>query len=308
MSIFRRILGIVAILIALSGIVISVGCANFSNQVLDDMSAQTLNVVNLARSNLETTSEALRLAKRTVTDVGDALDTVSESALTLSKTVSETNPLFDDLNNITTERVPDSLAAVEQTLPNIAEVAGTVDNTLAALSNFGFSQNIFGFTIEFDLGINYDPTVRFDDSIRNLESSLEGLPEQLRSMEPQLAAAQMNLETISNDITRLSSDITAINKNLEDIPAFLDAYIATLANVDAQLQEINIQIKAQLDTVKQGVLVLAIWFGLLQITPLYVGWQMLTMPTEQRKLDKIIDELQEMNVDLPPADENPSNS
>ena len=313
MSALRRILGLIIILTALVGVALSAGCAIYGRQVIDDVGAQTLATIELTRDNLETTTATLELAQSTVSEVNLTLETVTESALILSNTVSETNPLLTEINDITTDRLPEALGAVEQTLPNIAEVAGTVDNTLTALSNFGFQQNFFGLgIIDFDLGIDYNPEVRFDDSIRTLEESLDGLPGQLRTLEPYLVSAQANLNLISTNIDDLSKDIGAIEESLVDLPPLLGEYITNFSRIDVQLKLLEETVDTRLIQVRQALLFASIWFALVQIAPLYFGLQLLTAAGENREEEIDIEESEPL-VDLSPSysgkdDDSPLNS
>jgi methyl-accepting chemotaxis protein len=294
MSIFRRLLGIVVILTALFGVALSVGCTIYGQKAVETAADQLTNVIDLAQQNISTTNTALKLAQVTIGDVNNTLDTVEGTAAGLSKSVNDIDPLLVQIKEITTERIPESLQAVEETLPNIAEVAGTVDDTLTTLSNFGFSQNfpLLG-SIDFTLGIDYDPETRFDESIKTMGASLEGLPEQLRDLQPELETTQANLEQISGDIENLASDLVAINENLAELPPLLDEYIDSLDSVDSQLDDANNLINGQLEMVKQGVLIVSIWFGLIQLAPLFIGWQMVISSSERALKKDIMDEVRE---------------
>lgn len=291
MTLIRRIFGLIVILTALSGIALSVGCALYAPDALDETANQALNALSLAQINIATTNDALLLAQETVGNVTLTLDTVEITAERLALSVEDTKPLLTQINDITTQRLPESLEAVENTLPNIAEVAGAIDDTLTALSNFGFSQSFFGQSIDLTLGIDYNPENRFDESIAIMSDSLTGLPEELRALETELNNTEENLDTVTADIEVLADEISVVNDNLADIPALLDEYIDSLNEVDGQLDDAANAIESQLEFAHQAILVVAIWTALIQLAPLYVGWQMLTAPSTTDLKDDIKDDL-----------------
>lgn len=276
----RRILGFVIALTGVAGIVTSAGIYIYGQQVVDAAVSQTVNTLTLATNTLDTTRATLLVAKDSINGVSDTLDTVEGTAINLSQSVTQSKPLIDQIGSIATEEIPDSLETIEGTIPNIVNVAGTVDDTLTILSSFGFERNLdYGLIdlgmLSFDLGIDYDPEVRFDESIEELGKSIEGLPEQLRTLDIYLNVTKDNLDTISNDIVQLSNDISAIDDSLSATPELIDDYIAAVTEVQDGLRQTRTQIEQQTETAKMILLGIAVWFALIHLTPLYLGLEMI---------------------------------
>lgn len=289
----KRLLGLIITLTGIAGILISVAIYQYGQGVVDSAAVQAIETLDLVNTTLSTTNDTLIVAKDSINEVSNTLNTVSDTAVTLSQTVSETEPLLDQIGTIATEQVPDSLEAVEATIPNIASVAGTIDNTLTILSTFGFERDLdYGLVdlgeINFDLGIDYNPAVRFDESIEELGASIEGLPQQLRSLDIYLNVTQDNLDTISTDIIRLSSDIAAVDESLSATPELLDEYIVTVTTVQDNLRRTKTQIEQQTETAKTMLLGIAIWFGLIHLTPLYLGFEMMFGKRKQIIVEQMV--------------------
>ncbi|MCB0035599.1 MAG: hypothetical protein KDE51_16315 [Anaerolineales bacterium] len=276
----RRILGFVIALTGVAGILISTGIYIYGQRAVDATVSQTVNTLTLATDTLDTTRATLLVAKDSINGVSDTLDTVESTAVNLSQTVTQSKPLIDQIGSIATEEIPNSLETIEGTIPNIVSVAGTVDDTLTILSSFGFERNLdYGLidlgTLSFDLGIDYDPEVRFDESIEQLGTSIEGLPEQLRTLDIYLNVTKDNLDTISTDIVQLSNDIAAIDDSLSATPELIDDYIAAVTEVQDGLRQTRTQIEQQTETAKMILLGIAVWFALIHLTPLYLGLEMI---------------------------------
>ena len=280
MILIKRLLGIVVILTALLGMGLSGGIYWYGHQAIETAVAQSDGALATLGTTLQTTQDVLGVAKTSLNDVGAILGTVEGTTDNLAQTIRDTGPFLDQIDTIATEQVPNSLQTFNDVIPNIATVAGTVDNTLTILSGFGFERNLdYGLvklgTISFDLGIDYNPTVRFDESIRQLGASIEDLPDQLRTLDSHLAVTAENLEAISVDITTLGVNISDINETIGTTPALLDEYITTLTQIQDSISQTRLQITQQEANAKLVVTVLAVWFGLTQIAFLYLGTELL---------------------------------
>jgi len=287
MRIIRMFFGAVIIIAALIGIALSAGIVYVGNVLLDGIDAQAQEVVGLVSTNLDTTADALISIKGTIIEVNDSVSTLSDTAASLSDSVGSTEPLFDQIKAVTTEDVPDSLATVQETIPNIVNVAGTIDDTLSALSGFGFNQTFFGREINIDLGIDYDPTQRFDDSMQALGDSLDGLPESLRGLSEDLDTTYSSLEAVSTNIDTLSTDLAEINTQVETIPPLLDEYLNSVTEINKQLTKVQDNLGTQLEQGKIILMIIAVWFGLMQIAPLVLGFQLLRPRMTRSELAEI---------------------
>ena len=177
---FRRLLGLIILLVSLILVAVLLGGAFYVGQAVDSVGDGLDNVLALTTESLSTVSKTLEQTKVTIAEANNALDTASEATANLSKTMNDMQPLMESTTKVVTEDVPGNVEAVQAAIPNIVQVAGVVDNALTKLSNFGINQTIpipFNpITLEFDLGIDYEPEEPFDETISALGDSLEGMP------------------------------------------------------------------------------------------------------------------------------------
>jgi len=279
-TMFRRIYGVIILLVSLILVAILLAGAVFVGQAVDAVGQGLDDVLELTVDTLGTVSATLEQTKVTVAEANNALDTASEAAANLSKTIADTQPLMESTTQVVTEDVPNSIEAVQTAIPNVAQVAGVVDNALTRLSNFGISQTIpipFNpVTLEFDLGIDYEPDEPFDETISALGDSLEGMPEELRSLRGDLEVLTDDLALVSEDIETASGDIEAINEQVALFIPILDDYLRIVGQINDSLVQTQAQMLAQLETVKTALAVLLIFLSLTQLAPLYLGWELVT--------------------------------
>ncbi len=271
----KRLIGLIIILVALLGAVIGGGLFMYGGDTLDDISREIATIIDLTDRTLNNTREGLVTTQASLAEVNTSLDTVEDTTRNLSRTVGDTQPLLIELNLLLTQEVPNSLDAVQQTLPNLISVAGTIDNTLLALSSFGFEQSFFGIPLSFDLGIEYDPEGRFDESVAELGESIETIPGQLRSLEEDLTTTTANLDDLSANLSMLADDLNNINESIAEFDAVLGGYVIIIDDFKGELARLDTALPAQIELFKTGLLIVALYVGLMQLAPLYLGFELL---------------------------------
>jgi len=272
---FRRLLGIFLLAVGVIGIALSVAGIIVGRQLVDAIGAGIQSNLQLTSQSLETVEETLLLAKTTISDVNSGLETVETTTTDLGRTINETRPLIDQVNQVASSDVPDSIEAVQTALPNMVEVAGIIDDTLTTLNNFRIDENILGLPIQYDLGINYNPDVPFDDSVLAMGESLEGLPETLRSLQIYMNVTNNNLQTISLGLNRVARDLNTINGRIAAVDPLLNEYIRIVNETRDNTRLIRAQLDEQLRMARLIVTIVMVWLGLAQVAPLYLGWELL---------------------------------
>jgi len=274
--VFRRMLGFVILLIGLLGLALSIAGAIHSRRLIDHAGRELEKSLALTSQSLGTVHETLRLAQTAASQANDGLDTVEHTVIDLSHTISQTRPLLDEVAQVVSQDVPDSLETLETTVPDIAQAAAIVDDTLRTLSDLRFEQTIFGFSINFDLGIEYAPQVSLEASMNQLGDSLEGIAPRLRGMEVHIETTDGNLETISQDMMAISKDLEVINSSVAQVVPLLDDYVQLVTEANDVIEQTRANLSQQLDTAKQVTTGLMVWLGLTQVAPLYLAGELIT--------------------------------
>lgn len=271
----RKALGVVMILIGVSGVILSVVGTIVGQRLVTEVGEGLHANLTLTLDGLDTVKESLILTRSTVARVSEGLATVEQTADNVSIAIDDTRPLLRQASTVTTEQVPQSIEAFQDTLPALIEVSAAVDDTLRTLSAFNVDRTILGIPFGFDLGIEYDPEVPFDESVQELGASLEGMPEQLRSLEESMSVADENMRVIGRNLSDIGGDLGAINRDVTEIDPLLDEYISTVTEIGDSIRQGRLLLEQRLDQLRLIVTVAMVWFGLMQVAPLYLGWELL---------------------------------
>lgn len=282
---FKKILGVVMLLVAVIGLAISAFGIVTSRELFEDIALRLDNTLSLAADSLDTVTDTLILTKTTVSQVESSLETVGDTALELSQTIDNTQPLMNQITTVSTQELPDSLEAVQASIPDIAEAAGAIDDTLRLLDSFAVDRQIFGVPIQFDLGVDYDPDAALDETVTQLGTSLDGIPDSLRGLEVNMSAVSQNLDNIGGNVLTISEDLESINQSVGEVEPLIDDYIKLVEETDLLILEAQESIAQLLDAITLIATALFIWMGLNQIVPLYLAWTLLIDSNEKKSVD-----------------------
>jgi hypothetical protein len=288
---FRKLIGFLLLLIGVMGVALSIAGVYFSDQIVSAMGGGLDSTLKLTADSLATVEDTLVLAQTTIGDVNAGLDTVGITAEDLAKTLADTRPLLDQITQVATEDVPNNIEAMQATIPNMAEVAGVIDDTLITLNEFKIEESILGVDINYDLGVNYQPTIPFDETVTAMGSSLDGMPDQLRSLQPNIETASDNLAVISEDIYAVSDDLAVINGRIAEVEPLMGDYIGIVGDINGAIITTREQVNAQLNTVSLALKIGLVWLGLMQFAILYLGWDLII--GERYDVDKLEKEAEE---------------
>lgn len=291
---FRKIAGLVLLIIGLLGVLLSIGGIIYSGRAVDAVVKVLDDTLGLTGGSLSTVEDTLALARGTIGDVNVSLVTVQVTADSLAQTIADTQPLLEEVAQITGEDAPNSIESVQEAIPAVAEVAGVIDDTLITLNSFKIEEEILGFDLNYDLGINYAPTVPFDETVSGLGTSLDGFPDRLRELEPSLTAANENLGLVSENIYAVSGDLAVINGRIAEVDPLLGDYIGIVQNINSTIDTTQSTVQAQAGNVKLALQVIFAWLGFLQFSLLYLGWDLMTRTVlDEEAIEDAVEEVME---------------
>ena len=269
-------LGIILLLIGLSGIALGIVGARVSRDMLQTLSDGTKAGLDLAIDSLQTVSDSLTLARQTIADVHTSLVTVQTTATDVAVSLEASQPMVADVAAIAGQDLPRSVETIQAAIPNAAQAAEAIDSTLTTLNRFKIDTTILGFPIQYDLGIDYNPDVPFGESVLAIGRSLDDMPIRLRNLQTALEDTAVNLQTISEDMRSLSTDLDGINGRLLDFDPLITDYIRIVTETDDNLRLIRGQIDQQVASAQFVITLGMVWLAVSQLVPLYLGLDLLT--------------------------------
>jgi methyl-accepting chemotaxis protein len=271
----RRVLGLIMLVIGLVGVVLSIAGARAGRQLIAEMGAALDGNLQLTVQSLETINESLMLTKATVRQLSVGLDTMEVTAGNVATSLEDTQPLLRQISRITSNDMAEGLETFQARMPDLVEVADTIDQTLTTLSRFRIDRTILGIPLRYDLGIDYDPEVPFAQSVEEIGASIEDLPDQLRALELYFDITNDNLGEMSDNMSEIAGDLTVVNGSVGDLEPLLDDLMVTVTEFGDSTRQMRATFQQQLATFQTVWTVAMVWLALTQVAPLYLGYELL---------------------------------
>ena len=273
----KRIIGLIMVLTGVLGIALAIAGIYFGRQAIDQIGVGVKGGLGLVLDSFTAVQDSFALAETAVNEVSNSLTTVEFAVRDLSTTIAGTSPLVEQVSAVSSDAMPASVEAIQNSLYPTAELAEQVDATLRQLSEFELQQTFLGFDLNFDLGINYEPGDSLSERLIEVAESLDGVAEELRALEPLFAENSANLEMIAESTELIAFDLAVINQVvIADINPILDQYVQVITQVETAVAQIQTNLDSYLQSGKLVLTVLMIWLGVLHLAPFYIGWELLT--------------------------------
>ena len=275
-----RLMGGMRLLFSIIWAGLTIVAGFYGDQVLRDVQIRLQDSLELADGNLTALNAMIEVTGDVLLTVQNSLDTVHQTTVDLSLTLTDTRPLVDDAAQVITQDIPIALDGVQASMPGVIETAAAVDETLIFLSAFQFTvPNPFGADLTLGLGIDYAPDVPLDIALESLSSNLEDIPGKLRGLEDDFGNTSVNLLTLRDDLSALADDLYLINQQVDELYPQVDALAASVQQLHQSLSQIQTQLDAKIQKIWLGYLVL---LGLIFISQIPAAYQGIVMIKEKK--------------------------
>jgi hypothetical protein len=266
---------------ALSIVAFSLAGVFYMNTALEELARSIKGSLLLTTQSLDAARSTINFAMATTGDVGEGLNAAVQATGSAAQTMAGSRPLIENVNGVVTQEIPQAIEGIQGALPSMIQVAAVIDNTLETLSSIGVNRDIplpFGgsFPLRFDLGIDYNPEVPFDVSLRGFQTSLDGLPESLRGLEDDLGGTAENLTMLAADLQLASDNLASISEQFEDIEPLFTQYSMLVDQLESTVAQVEADIDRQLTYIRYGAIAVLFFLALTQLAPLYLGWELIT--------------------------------
>ena len=269
---FYRIIGILIILAALVGLVISIGGIAGVWQVRSMITANLNNTLGMLEQTLTATSDALKVAQTSLDQAITSVDTLSATIQTTGKSVHDTLPLFNSLNKLTTQDLPGTIETTQKALDSAKSSAEVIDSTLALVTSFPL------------LPMQpYKPDVPLGVALSQVSTSLEPLPESISSMGEPITNLSANVSTMEGQFNTIAQNIGDINTSLTQAKNVITQYQTVISTLKSQVTSGKNNLPIYVQTMAWLFTVVLIWLGLTQVGLLFQGFEMFSMGLAERR-------------------------
>ncbi|HSK21831.1 MAG TPA: hypothetical protein VK906_01580 [Egicoccus sp.] len=251
------IIGAVGVVAGLVGLVVGLRLLSLLDDALEDSLGVSAEAVDALGASVEVAGETLRALDTTLADTAQTTRDLGASLTDAETVLRATADLSED-------DIAGGLAAVQDTLPALIQVASVIDTTLNALSLVPF-------------GPDYDPGEPFPDSLRALQDELDGMPEALQEQAALIRDGADSLGTVRGGTGDIADGLDDLHATISNAGELIDDYATTASDARDLVTGNQEALDRQLSWARVLVVLLALSFVAGQAVPLGIGW-LLTRP------------------------------
>lgn len=204
------VLGAAGIVLTLVAGIVALVLVGRVHHAVDENLAVTIDA-------LETIDGTVDVSRQVVDSIAAALDAVGDTVTTVQGSTSAIGATLGTLDDFVGTTLPTTIDGLQNVLPTVKDVAGTIDTALGGLSRIPF-------------GPDYRPAVPFADTIQQLIDTLAPLDNDLQAMSTNLDGLQTSVEQLGDDLAGIQTALDGIRGNVDSAKDQLDRYATVTAD------------------------------------------------------------------------------
>ena len=229
------------------------------------MGSAVTDTVTISRRVLTTVGDTTTVIDGVFGDVAASLRDVQITLADTSLTLTRASVITRNLGGVVAEDVPESVDAIRATIPALIDTARVIDTTMRGLSFFG---------------VDYDPEVPLDESLRVIETQLGEIPTLLRAQQDTLSEVAGDLGVFSSSTLEISDDLAAIRVRLADASTVLDGYGTIVADSAGLLDELESRVAGGVGLIRALLVFVGLGAAATQTMPIVAGMSVLRQSSE----------------------------
>lgn len=258
----RALLGRVLVVAGAVGLVATTAGTVLGLVVLGELDRSLQDSVTVTADAVTALATTVEVADVVVDDAASALFDAGLAASAAADGAGAAVDVLAGAADVTGRDVAPSLAAVEDALPALVDVAAVIDGTLGALDRL-------------PVGPTYDPDVPFDDALREVQAELDGLPESLEEQADLLRTGATELSDVERAATFLAEDLETLSRSLREAGATLEDVARTADDAATVLADGSRGLGGGVASARVLVGVAGTALAVGQLLPLLGGWFLL---------------------------------
>lgn len=261
---YDRLVAVIYIIGALFGIILSLGGAIGLWASKEKITGQVTEVVSLMGRTLDATRATIAVVNSSLDQSTTHLDLIHQMITDTAATLEDTDGLITETSSMIGEDMVLFVEDTQESLQTVQTSARFIDDFLRVVSNIPF------------IGRRYQPEVTLQDSVAEVNESLETLPESFGSIQRELDVTAANIQTMQIEFTDLAERVKLIEEELNEANEVAEEYRMILADVRTRWDVVEENMPAWLTTGYLALTALLIWIFINQVGVLIHGIALLS--------------------------------
>jgi hypothetical protein len=270
--IYNAVVGILLIIAAVMGLVMSVGGIIGLGSVYTRIESNVKQQLTLLDQALVTTNEGLKTASDSVVQTQATLTSIQGTLDGSGKALNDIVPAVDAVGGVIGTKIPSALEGATKALTGFADTAAMIDKVMGVVSSIPF--------ISIPA---YNPQVPLAKSITDVRDSIGGFGGNLQDIETSLGKTSSNLKEIQGEVAGVSTAMAGLGTSLDGAVKVLASYQEIMGNLREQVDAATQGVSEALRWAQIVVTIALIWLGIASLGLLTLGWDLFQRSREQKR-------------------------
>jgi len=265
---FKRILaavaGVVLIVAGLAGLVFSIVGLVAVARVEPRVEARLTEQITRVDQALLATKDGLITADGLLSTATDLAGSLQETTSYAGKTLQDGVYALEMTSDLVGKQLPATIESVQESLTSISTSAQLIDDILGVLTAVPL------------LGMDkYSPETPLSQGFSDVARSLDSMPGALGKINQDLSNTQGRLEHVGQTLTATTDQIGQISTGVKDAQSVLAKYQTIVTDLQGLSSSALQKLPGWLRTLRWGLSLVLIWFGIAQIALLAQGLELI---------------------------------
>lgn len=273
-----RIAGMILILAAILGLVVSVSGIVFLYQNKTLIENQLISIVDLLDQTMTITSDGFTVINDALGQAEESIGLMQTITEGVADTVGSTGPALDAIGTLVGKDIVGIMEETQTALDAAQSSALLIDDTLKFISAVPF------------IGAKYRPDKPLHTSLSEVSQSMDNMPKSLEAVETNLSSTVEGLALLEGGISDLADSIGAADKSLASAQTVITEYSGTIDSLQLSIKSVKDTLPGTLEKALFGLSMLFVWMGIAQLGLFTQGLDLLHKH-QSRPVVKIEDEV-----------------
>jgi len=205
-AIFARFLGVVLILAALAGVLLSAVAIFITWQVKNPIITEIRSYLDLSLSALDTTRDGVATVSQSLDTAEKSIANIDGTVQNVSATLSNSTHFVDTAANLFGTILPDTIVSTQEAINSASVSAKMMDDTLTSLKNVPLLGSFFDA---------YQPKVPLNKALFNISVKLTDLPTAFKGMQDDFQQIKGEMDDVRKRLDDTHTQISQIQDSLK---------------------------------------------------------------------------------------------
>jgi hypothetical protein len=238
-----RLFGILMILVALTGVAMSVGGIVFVLRVKDTVKNEAVTDLDLVLHAMDSVSDGVNTTSASLDTTISAIDNIYGTVQNADATLENSTHFLDTSAHLFGDILPDTIVSAQTAIGSASISAKMVDDTLGIITNIPI------------IGEKYKPDVPLSKALNNISVAIDKLPTDFKGMEDDFVEIKGDMADFSKRLKNSQEQLSNIKGSIKQAKEVITKIQGTISELKTKGTVLKEKLPLLIKTVTWGSIV-----------------------------------------------------